>query len=666
MNKSQRTLVLAAMSLAGASFLPGAASAMDVYLRAEEFTQSLPNGSGNTPVVMWGYRQCYGGFTDCNNPDTGTTNPVTSPGPQITVPAGDSALTIHLQNRLPEPTSLVLPGQPAALAPVLEPDAQGRPRIHAFTKEVPAAVGTTYSDDTYTWDGLNHAGLRTGTYLYQSGSHVQLQVHMGLFGALVHDAPCSPGACAYAGVPYESSKVLVFSEVDPALHASRTPVNANNYAPRFFLVNGEPFPNVPQPAVSAAPGSWVLLRLLNAGIENHAPELLGGYFQVIAEDGNPLSALLKREQHTALLPAAKTLDVLFTPSAPGTFPLFDRRLRLTNDLATGGGMFVRLSSAGSPVVRPTAAPDSFTTTEDTPLNVAAPGVLANDTDPSSLPLQAVFPTPPAKGVVTLNPNGSLVYTPNANANGPDAFTYRVSNGTALSSPATVSLSITPVNDVPVAVNDFFYPTVNSGAFNFGAPGVLANDSDADVGDTLTAVGFTALLNGGTSTLTNTSPTGSFTFTTLTSSTTPYVGQATFTYRAQDNNGAQSPAATASIVKDIAVAIQLTGTGTQAAQRSPVYRNLIGTANDHWQVRGSIRPFSTAITIHFYLGVDDTGTQIGTLNVPANSTTFSFTQVAAAPPAGISTITLVVDVPAAGVVPAHRARILSLPFTRQNN
>jgi hypothetical protein len=113
-------------------------------------------------------------------------------------------------------------------------------------------------------------------------------------------------------------------------------------------------------------------------------------------------------------------------------------------------------------------------------------------------------------------------------------------------------------------------------------------------------------------------------------------------------------------------VQLTGTGAQAALRSPVYRNLIGTANDHWQVRGSIRPFPSVVTLHFYLGANSSGTQIGTLNVPANSTTFSFSQVATAPPPGTNTITLVVDVPAAGGVPAHRASILSLPFTRQNN
>lgn len=658
MNKSQRTLLLALL-------LPLTAGAAEVYLRAEEYSLALPNGTATpTTVPMWGYRQCYGGFTNCTNPDTDALNAVTSPGPEIRVPAGDGTLSIHLQNRLLVATSLVIPGQPAALAPIAAANGDGddRLRIRAFTTEVPAADDSTFSDRTYTWDGLNHAGLRAGTYLYQSGSHVQLQVHMGLAGAMVHDSPCPAGACAYPSVAYDIAKTLVFSEVDPVLHQLRSPVNANNYAPRFFLVNGRPYPDNAQPVVTAAPGSWVLLRLLNAGIESHAPQLLGGYFRVVADDGNPLDPAIRRLQHTALLPAAKSLDLLFTPETTSSFSLFDRRLRLTNDTASGGGMLVRLASAGAPVVRPTAGADGFTTSEDAALTTIPPGVLANDSDPGSQPLQSVFATTPSKGTVAVSTNGSFVYTPNANANGSDTFTYRASNGSALSAPATVSVTVTPVNDRPAAVDDFFYPTVNSGAFAIGAPGILANDTDVDLGDALTAANFGAIQGSGTASISNRSASGAFTFTAPASGATPYVGRAFFTYRASDSVLTSVPA-TASVVKDIAVAVQNNG---NSAQRSPVYRNLQGNANDHWQVRGSIRALPAAVTIHFHLGPDETGTEIGTLVVPANVTTFSFSQNAAAPPQGVSAITLVVDVPAAGGVPAHRAQIFNLPFTRRSN
>ncbi|HXG58338.1 MAG TPA: Ig-like domain-containing protein, partial [Thermoanaerobaculia bacterium] len=97
---------------------------------------------------------------------------------------------------------------------------------------------------------------------------------------------------------------------------------------------------------------------------------------------------------------------------------------------------------------PAANDDAWSTSEDTPLVIAAPGVLANDTDAESNPLTAAIVTGPARGTVALNANGSFTYTPNANANGTDSFTYRVSDGTATSNSATVTLVITPVNDVP--------------------------------------------------------------------------------------------------------------------------------------------------------------------------------------------------------------------------
>ncbi len=81
--------------------------------------------------------------------------------------------------------------------------------------------------------------------------------------------------------------------------------------------------------------------------------------------------------------------------------------------------------------------------------MAAPGVLANDTDPDGDPLTAMVVTGPAHGGLTLNPNGSFTYTPAANYNGPDSFTYKAGDGTAASNTATVAITVTAVNDPPV-------------------------------------------------------------------------------------------------------------------------------------------------------------------------------------------------------------------------
>jgi VCBS repeat-containing protein len=97
---------------------------------------------------------------------------------------------------------------------------------------------------------------------------------------------------------------------------------------------------------------------------------------------------------------------------------------------------------------PVAAADAYTTAEDTPLTVAAPGVLGNDSDPDNNPLSAVLVSGPSRGTLILNPDGSFTYTPATNHSGSDSFTYQASDGTLASELATVTLTVTAVNDTP--------------------------------------------------------------------------------------------------------------------------------------------------------------------------------------------------------------------------
>ncbi|MEK7817639.1 MAG: cadherin-like domain-containing protein, partial [Actinomycetota bacterium] len=106
---------------------------------------------------------------------------------------------------------------------------------------------------------------------------------------------------------------------------------------------------------------------------------------------------------------------------------------------------------------PVATGDSYAVNEATTLNVAAPGVLGNDTDPVGGALTALLVTNASNGMLSLNADGSFTYTPNPNFSGPDSFTYRANNGLLDSSTATVSITVNPVNDVPVASNLFISP-----------------------------------------------------------------------------------------------------------------------------------------------------------------------------------------------------------------
>jgi VCBS repeat-containing protein len=154
---------------------------------------------------------------------------------------------------------------------------------------------------------------------------------------------------------------------------------------------------------------------------------------------------------------------------------------------------------------PVAANDSYTTPEDSILTVSAPGVLANDSDVEGDPLSAVLVSSPTHGTLSLNGDGSFSYTPATNYNGADSFTYKANDGTADSGTATVTITITAVNDAPVAVADSY--NVNEDVtLTVAVPGVLGNDSDAD-GDALNAV----LVSGPTHGVLTLNTNGSFTY-----------------------------------------------------------------------------------------------------------------------------------------------------------
>jgi VCBS repeat-containing protein len=89
-----------------------------------------------------------------------------------------------------------------------------------------------------------------------------------------------------------------------------------------------------------------------------------------------------------------------------------------------------------------AADDVYTTPLNVPLDVAAPGVLLNDTDTEGDPLTAVLDSGPAHGTLVLNADGSFTYTPAPGFLGADSFAYRATDGQAESSVATVRITVT--------------------------------------------------------------------------------------------------------------------------------------------------------------------------------------------------------------------------------
>jgi VCBS repeat-containing protein len=124
---------------------------------------------------------------------------------------------------------------------------------------------------------------------------------------------------------------------------------------------------------------------------------------------------------------------------------------------------------------PSAAADAYATTEDTPLTVAAAGVLANDSDPDGDTLTAALVGNATSGTVTLNGSGGFTYTPAANFNGTATFTYQARDGAASSATTTVTITVSAVNDVPF-ITSAPATTVNEGVTY--AYTMTATDADA--------------------------------------------------------------------------------------------------------------------------------------------------------------------------------------------
>jgi hypothetical protein len=92
-------------------------------------------------------------------------------------------------------------------------------------------------------------------------------------------------------------------------------------------------------------------------------------------------------------------------------------------------------------------------------------------------------TLPAHGQLTLSASGGFSYTPVLNYAGPDVFTYKANDGTTDGNVATVTIQIAQVNDPPITEADAFTAVLNQ-PLDVPAPGVLRNDHDVEVEDTV--------------------------------------------------------------------------------------------------------------------------------------------------------------------------------------
>ncbi len=279
---------------------------------------------------------------------------------------------------------------------------------------------------------------------------------------------------------------------------------------------------------------------------------------VLANDSDPESDPLVAVLSSAPTNGQLTLDAdggfTYTPNA-GFAGADSFTYRANDGEADSGDATVTIDVAAAPNQTPVALDDAYSTDHDTALTLPAPGVLGNDSDPDGDPLTATLVSSPANGTLSFNADGGFTYTPNTGFDGIDSFTYQASDGEADSDIATVTITVaTAPNLAPVAADDAFSTTGDT-ALVVTAPGVLANDSDAD-GDTLTA----ALVGGPANGTLNLGGDGAFTYT----PDAGFTGSDAFSYVANDGSD-DSSAATVTITVEAPIVTQFevesaTGTG----------------------------------------------------------------------------------------------------------
>jgi len=279
-------------------------------LTAREGYISIADGGS---IYSWGY-----------SPGTGQ-NEMQLPGPTLIVRQG-STVTVTLRNQLPAAAgnvSIVFPGHEVTATDGVTGE---------LTQE--AAAGQPV---TYTFVAAN-----AGTYQYHSGTRPDLQVEMGLYGALIVRPPageagmygCGGNVRAYEHPEtcFDREHLFLLSEVDLDIHQAvemqvsgpgPIDIGTGPFHPEYYLLNGRAAPDTMAAAGTAVmptqpynafprmhPGERLLLRVVGAGRDLHPYHTHGNHAQVLARDGR----MLVSESDPLVLAGPELFTI---PSTPG-------------------------------------------------------------------------------------------------------------------------------------------------------------------------------------------------------------------------------------------------------------------------------------------------------------------------------------------------------------
>jgi FtsP/CotA-like multicopper oxidase with cupredoxin domain len=257
-------------------------------------------GDGDS-VYMWGY-----GITGGRMQYT---------GPTLIVNQGD-LVTVTLTNQLSVRTSIVFPGQAVTAL-------GGMPGL--MTREAPVSGAVTY---TFT-------ASEPGTYVYYSGTQSDLQVEMGLVGALIVRPASASQAYNDPDTAFDHEYLFLATEIDPSIHklvenGQMDQVDMSSRWPVLWFFNGRNLPDTMAAAFvpwlpsqpyncmpMTHPGETVLMRIIGGGLDLHPLHTHGNNHTIIARDGRLLKSngsayldLALSDFTTSIIPG-ETVDALW-------------------------------------------------------------------------------------------------------------------------------------------------------------------------------------------------------------------------------------------------------------------------------------------------------------------------------------------------------------------
>jgi FtsP/CotA-like multicopper oxidase with cupredoxin domain len=275
----------------------------------------------------------------------GTDLPMQYPGPTLIVKQGET-VKIVLNNTLPVPVSITFPGLQGVTA------TGGLPGM--LTREaraVPASEKAVVAGPTYTF-----VADKPGTYLYNSGTQPDLQVEMGLIGALIvrpngyavgsASSHASRKAYEQPGTQYDRENLFLLSEMDPAIHwavysqvfSNKTviAVDTSTIKPSLWFINGRNAPDtlledhvdwLPTQPYNALPrmhaGERLLMRVVSAGRDLHPFHHHGNHATPIARDARVLESApgvgpdVTSPDFTVRAIPGQTMDLIFEWTGQG-------------------------------------------------------------------------------------------------------------------------------------------------------------------------------------------------------------------------------------------------------------------------------------------------------------------------------------------------------------